>query len=421
MKKIISVLAVVLVLAASMVLGACQPKIADNTEYYDKITKTLKLTKSYEGKSFLTDGIGPATLDAHTDGDTSRFRLAEGGTINLRYYQIDTPESTTGVEKWGKAASLFVKDKLTTATEIVLEATTVPASTETYGRYLGYVWYKGPGDSDFKNLNLEVVENGFSENKGINTGDYPYYSYFQEANEFAQSIKLRLYSDLDDPLFSTDPIPMTIKEFWNNTDAFYNEEMDAGSRIEMNAYLKSVKVSSTGTYTFTAAQYDEETGEEYTINLYAGYASSVASTMEIGHMYVFVGTVQFYGGAFQISGITYSPLFTTPGNSYVIQSDYYLTFDDGISYISQYRSTLYGDVTVTEVQPLEGNQLTFTGTAFKKSKNGLADEATTFTFTVTVPENYDGEIAVGDKLSLGGLQLEKDSGKITIISYSDIK
>ena len=134
MKKIISVLAVVLVLAASIVLGACQPKIADNTEYYDKITKTLKLTKSYEGKSFITDGIGPATLDAHTDGDTSRFRLAEGGTINMRYYQIDTPESTTGVEKWGKAASLFVKDKLTTATEIVLEATTVPASTETYGR-----------------------------------------------------------------------------------------------------------------------------------------------------------------------------------------------------------------------------------------------------------------------------------------------
>lgn len=421
MKKIISVLAVVLVLVASMVLGACQPDIADNTEYYDEITKTLKLTKSYEGKSFLTDGIGSATLDAHTDGDTTRFRLADGTTVVVRYYEINTPESTGDVQKWGLAASLFVKNKLTNAAEIVLEATAVPAVKESYGRWLGYVWYKETADSDFKLLNLELVENGFSANEGINTSAYPYYSYFKKANDFAQSIKLRLYSDLDDPLYSDDPIEMTIKDFWNNTDQYYNEETSAGSKVVFYAYLTDLTISSSSTHTFVATEYYPETGETYSINVYAAYNSSPASRMKIGHMYRIEGSVQQHKGQFQISGITYSSMYQLPGYTYVTQNDYYLTFDGSKSYISQFSATLYGDVTVTEVQPLEGNVLTFKGTAQQKNRDGYDEEVFTFTFTVTVPENYDGEIAVGDKLSLTGLQLVEDSGEITILNYSDIR
>ena len=229
MKRILSVAIALLLLVGCLSLVACN-KVADNTEYYDAITKTLKLEKSFEGKSYLTDGIGRATLAALTDGDTTRFTLEQGDSVVVRYYQVDTPESTGGVEKWGKAASLFVKDKLSAATEIVLEATAVPAEKESYGRYLGYVWYKTAADEDFKNLNLELVENGFSENKGINTSAYPYYDVFQKANDFAQKIKLRLYSELDDPLFSTDPVEMTIKEFNESPDAFYNEELDVAPR-----------------------------------------------------------------------------------------------------------------------------------------------------------------------------------------------
>lgn len=421
MKKIISVLAVVLVLAASMVLGACRPDIADNTEYYDEITKTLKLTKSYEGKSFLTDGIGSATLDAHTDGDTTRFRLADGTTAVIRYYEVNTPESTGDVQKWGLAASLFVKNKLTNAAEIVLEATAVPAEKESYGRWLGYVWYKETADSDFKLLNLELVENGFSANEGINTSAYPYYSYFKKANDFAQSIKLRLYSDLEDPLYSDDPIEMTIKDFWNNTDQYYNEETSAGSKVVFYAYLTDLTISSSSTHTFVATEYYPETGETYSINVYAAYNSSPASRMKIGHMYRIEGSVQQYGGQFQISGITYSSMYKLPGYTYVTQNDYYLTFNGSEPYISQFSATLYGNVTVTEVQPLEGNVLTFKGTAQQKNRDGYDEEVFTFTFTVTVPENYDGEIAVGDKLSLTGLQLVEDSGEITILNYSDIR
>lgn len=38
---------------------ACgEDEIADNTKYYDKVTKTLKLNKTYQDKSFYADGIG---------------------------------------------------------------------------------------------------------------------------------------------------------------------------------------------------------------------------------------------------------------------------------------------------------------------------------------------------------------------------
>ena len=131
MKRILSVAIALLLLVGCLSLVACN-KVADNTEYYDAITKTLKLEKSFEGKSYLTDGIGRATLAALTDGDTTRFTLEQGDSVVVRYYQVDTPESTGGVEKWGKAASLFVKDKLSAATEIVLEATAVPAEKESY-------------------------------------------------------------------------------------------------------------------------------------------------------------------------------------------------------------------------------------------------------------------------------------------------
>lgn len=419
MKRIVSLAIAVLMIVGCLALAGCKPKIADNTEYYDAITKTMKLTKSYEGKEFIADGIGQATLAQHTDGDTSRFNLFGGSSVTVRYYSVDTPESTGDVEKWGAAASAFVKDKLTNATEIVLEATATPAEKETYGRYLGYVWYKGEGDADFKCLNLELVENGFSDNKGMNTSDYPYYDYFKKANDFARSIKLRLYSELDDPLYSTDPVPMTIKEFSENNEAFYNEELQLGSKVEFYGYLTDLSISASGTYTFVAEEYDPQTGETYQLNVYAGYVSSAASSMQIGHMYHFVGTVQKYNGKFQISGITYSSLFQQPQLSYATQLNYYYTFDNSISYNGNFSATNYSDVTVESATVKDG-VLTIVGSAQKKTASGLGENET-FTFTVNVADDFENTFKAGDKFSVTGLQMEYNSGNITIIDFSDIR
>ena len=159
MKKSIKILSVLLILVfcLAFVVACNEPDgpTIDNSKYYDEITSTLTLTKSFEGKSFLTDGIGRATLISHTDGDTSRFRLEQGNiAVSVRYYQIDTPESTYEVDPWGKAASNFTSKILRNAREIILEAE--GAEYDSYGRRLAYVWVDGIL------LNLYIVQEAYS-------------------------------------------------------------------------------------------------------------------------------------------------------------------------------------------------------------------------------------------------------------------
>lgn len=415
--KTLLVCVIVAVLAVMAVcLVACNDEIADNTKYYDAITKKLKLEKSYEGKSFLQDGIGVATVAAYTDGDTTRFMTGDD-TVIIRYYCVDTPESTGGVQKWGKAASLFVKDRLSKATLIVLESSTGSKPTvDSYGsRLLGYVWYKTAEDSDLKNLNLELIENGFSENKAINTAAYPYYASMDEANSFARSIKLRIYSDLDDPLFSTDPVEITVKDFLDNPEAYYSDETDSGAKVMFTAYFESISTSQSGTNTYSAVQYDPTTGDKYRILVYAGYASASASKMKLGHLYRVIGTIQKYNGSFQVSGVEYNEIYQDKqeGGSYILQREYYMTFDSSVDYFTQYSATLYSNVTVTSIAN-ENGVLTIVGTANKCTKDGYKDTAETFTFKVNVSENYQATLKVGDKFSVRGYQLEAKSGVITV-------
>ena len=424
-------IAFVLALITCFVLSACgkTPNVttgggntlttADNTQYYDSITSTLKLNRSYKGLNFLTDGIGVATVDAYTDGDTTRFVLADSNeTIVVRYYSIDTKESTGDVEKWGKAASKFTKTQLEKAVEIVLEATDSRAKKDSYGsRYLGYVWYRTADSEDFKLLNLEIVENGFSDNTGINTDAFKYYKYFKEANDFAKSIKLRLWSDLDDPLYSTDPVPMTIKEFWHNTDAFYDSDNDVGSNVVLTAYLKSVTKSQSGTYTFVAEEYDEETGKTYSIDVYAAYDSSSSSTMKIGHLYTIYGSIQNHYGNFQISGINYQTIFDLPGYTRVIQKDYYLTFNSSTTFVTQYSQTLYTDATVVS-STTEGDYVMVVATASLRTLNGTKDEVVGYTFKV--PTSYGYTFNVGDKFTCSAFQFEAGTKVLTVISKADI-
>ena len=432
MKKISSLILIILVILSSLTFFACgggndsseaQPEIADNTQYYDEITSTLKLQKNFEDKSFLTDGIGRATLDAHTDGDTTRFKLAQGDVISVRYYQIDTPESTGSVQKWGKAASLFVKTRLNAATEIVLEATATRAEKDSYGtRYLGYVWYKTAGDSNFRCLNLEVVENGFSANQGMATSKYPYNEYFAKANAFARRIKLRIYSELDDPLYSDEPEEITLKQFIDNPDAYYNMETDTGSKVSFIACLCELKVANSGTHTFVAEYYDEE-GNRYTLDVYAAYTSNAASSMPLGHLYRVVGVIQNYYGKFQVSDVKYDVIFgasnpkvyTSP-----VQKDYLLTFDSSKEFITQYSATLYTNATVVSSSVEEG-VLTIVATAQKRTNDGVSGEAKQFTFKVNVSENYTNNFTAGRQFSVKGYQYVKDSGEITVLAINNFQ
>ena len=409
-------LAALATLSLCFVFSACGG-VADNTEHFDDITKTLKLTKTYDGKKLMSgsDGIEEAGLIGDTtDGDTTTFKLKSGGYVTVRYQGVDTPESTYEVQKWGKAASQFTNERLHEATLIVLESASggIPDKDSVGGRSLCYVWYKTAKD-DFKLLNLELVENGFSYNK--EDADNAYYPYFQKAEQFARGIELRLFSKLDDPLFDTSAIQFSIKNWMENKDKYHEN-----TKILLDAYAIDWRAATSRAVTLTVAQFDEDTNKQYSMTLYAGHTNST-SNMRIGDLYHIAGTLGTYEGSWQITGVTIVSVGVgkegAEEESWRKQLSYYLTFDSSSEhFINELSSNCYGDVTVTDVK-LEGSTLTFKGTAQKIDNGGTPE----FTFTVTVPENYNDSIKVGTKLSVNGcFQYEAGSSQLTVKDFNNI-
>jgi len=416
-KKLRKLFVLLFLLILSLTLSACgsEGKQIDQFGEYDAITKELKLSVPYtETSSFLTEGAGYATVASLTDGDTTNFRLSTGQFVTIRYYSVNTPESTGQVQKWGKAATLFVKQRLSVATSVVLEATSTPAVHDSYGtRYLGYVWYKINENDDYKLLNLELVENGLSKNTGINTKDYKYYSEFKKAEDFARENKLRLFGNYEDPLYSTSAEKITLKDFYDNTDAYYNSDLDAGSKVRFQAYVTDLKVSGTGTYTYVVKQ--EVDGQIYNINVYCGYSSSTVvsfNAFTIGNLYSITGNIARHDSEWQVSGIIFNVMESGGDYLTVLQKDYQCTFDSSVEYTSKWGTSLYSDVTVTSAV-VDGTNLKIVGETKNNSASGYGDTVS-FTFIGNYPESLEISGLVGKTFSVTGMQYVKGSKEISV-------
>lgn len=151
-----------------------------------KNSQTLSMPFDYEGKNFLTDGIGEVTLQRAIDGDTAHFYCGNE-IVKVRFLGIDTPESTMQKEAWGKSASEFTTAILRNAQTIVLE--NVDLTKDVHGRHLAYVW------ADGVLVNLRVVEEAYSDAKIGN--DSPYFEYFMRASTEASKTGRRVYGQLD--------------------------------------------------------------------------------------------------------------------------------------------------------------------------------------------------------------------------------
>ena len=419
-KKIYKAFVLVIALLLAFVFSGCEGNIEiDPYGEYDTITKSLAFNVPVtETSSFLTDGAGYATVITLTDGDTTTFKITGDQTVTIRYYCVDTPESTGGVEKWGKAASKFVKERLSKATSIVLEATSTPAKHDSYGsRYLGYVWYKINEGDNYKLLNLELVENGFTPNKAINTPDFKYYSEFKKAEDFAKGNALRVHGNYEDPLYSTAASKITIKDFWDNVDEYYNKEADSGAKVRIQAYISDLTISSTGTYTFTATQKID--GKYYDIAVYTGYSSSLASTyMTIGDLFSITGTIQLYNQQYQISGVTYVAMQSGGDYLTTLQSNYYCTFNSSIEYAGKWGTSLFSDVTVQSAT-VENGELTITGSTSQRGANGNKD-AEIYTFKLPVSSEFDVTKLDGKVISVAGIQEVKKSKVIAVDDINKI-
>lgn len=257
-------------------------------------TNQLKLTRSFEGKNFIEDGIGEVTFASATDGDTAKFFCYNKETnkeerIAIRFLGVNTPESTAKVEPWGKSASVYTSNIVSTATSIVLENDiAVWGQKDNNGyRYLGFVWYKLAGDTEYKNLNLELIELGYSRNQLFDDSTLcPYRSTFEAADASARSAGIRVHGQVDPNYdYSNEVKEVTISECRKNYKEYGMQGSASGSQLRVEALVVGMIGDNMVLRDLVP---DEKTGLYPGMYAYLGYNTSLASAVGPGDV------VRFY-------------------------------------------------------------------------------------------------------------------------------
>ena len=287
-------------LATSLALAGCrkttpidEEPIPIDTRYTDELTMaTGDSTGAYASRSFLQGGVSVVTNPGHIDGDTTNFSLPGGQRITVRYLGIDTPESTSVIQPWGRAASAFVKEKLeeAVANDVTIRIEAESKGTDSTGnRYLGWVWL---GE---RLLNLEVLENAYSR-FAMNLETH-YYQTFVDAQTKTLRTETRVYGTALDPQFnySQDIANVTLKELNSNFTAYFD-----GSRIQTEGIITR-KIS--GNIFIQDREYDEvnDVDKQYGSYIYVGPGGMDLSGFPLGVRVRLIGQVNQFNNSFQIS------------------------------------------------------------------------------------------------------------------------
>ena len=233
-------------------------------------TDELRLTADYIGKSFINHGIGVVTVTTFTDADTTNFRdSVSGDRFTVRYLGIDAPEATSKYDPWGIKAGNFVKEILSEADTIILQAEPGQPRQDGNGRYLAWVWYIKDGVSRL--LNLELVEEAYAWTSGVASTQYA--GPFTVAQAETQLTGRRIYGEVDpDYDYSTSGTPVEIDDLI----------------ADFATYLgKKVTVTGIITTKISNSFYIESNGKG--IYIYAGYA--MTNEIQIGYEVTIQGLV----------------------------------------------------------------------------------------------------------------------------------
>jgi len=245
-----------------------------------------------------------ATVKSYIDGDTTHFYVDESvcadGVLKARYLAINTPESTGKIEEWGKAASKFTRSKLEKATSIILESDDNKWNIDSTGeRHLVWVWYKTAEDTEYRNLNLEILQEGYAISS--NASQNRYGEFCTKAIAQAIAHELFVYSDELDPNFPYGAAQeVTLKELRTHI-----EEYD-GALVAFNGI---VTMNSDGS--ILVEEYDAENNMVYGMTIYYGTSGLNGEGLEIltiGNEIRVVGVVSYWetGGVYQVSSLEYN-------------------------------------------------------------------------------------------------------------------
>lgn len=227
------------------------------------------------------------TVYNYIDGDTTHFNVPKSvrdtGVLKARYLACNTPESTGKIEEWGKKASNFTKTKLATAASIIVESNDGQWNFDSTGeRNLVWVWYKDPETNVYRNLNLELLQEGLSV--GSKVSDTRYAEACTAAIAQAKEFKLNVFSNEKDPDFYYGGIvEVDIKELRTNLETYDNTTV---------AFEGIVVQQIDADGTSYVEQYDPETGMAYGIAVYYGYDDQIGAILETGNRVRVVGSLQ---------------------------------------------------------------------------------------------------------------------------------
>lgn len=335
MKTLTKLLALVLILSTVLTaLISCKPE-EEGPEWID-YASTLKLDMSSNTLKL------EATIKSFIDGDTTHFYVdqtkcpsAKDGVLKARYLAINTPESTGKIEPWGKAAAAFTRAKLESAVSIILESDDNKWNIDSTGeRHLVWVWYKTSADGEYRNLNLEILQEGYaiaSDASGNRYGELCTTAISQ-----ALANKKFVYSKEKDPNFPYgEATVLTLKELRQNIASY------DGQRVSFNAVVTKNDGGS-----ILVEDYDAETDMYYGMTVYfqtSGLGQG-ENLLVAGNQLRITGVVSYWetGDQYQITDLKYDA-FDTENQKYIKL----LSEDNAISYrevdIATFKSKLTVD------------------------------------------------------------------------------
>lgn len=441
-KRVLSLLLALIIVI--LCLSSCTPGEGGSTttssaggtaqiEKKDYVSE-LKLNMNSETKKQV------ATVKTYVDGDTTHFHVPEdvieGGVLKARYLAINTPESTGKIEEYGKKASEFTRAKLSSAVSIILESDDDKWNRDsTDSRYLVWVWYKESEDGEYRNLNLEILQNGLAV--ASSTGNNRYGSVCLSALAQARAEKLNVYSGEKDPdFYYGDAVELTLRELRLNVSDYTNTKVAFEGVITRNDG-RSVYIED----------YDSDSGLYFGMTVYYGFGLSGAglSIISVGNRARIVGTVQYYeaGDSYQVSGLTYRQMKPDDPNNIKKISDGHkpafalvsaekfasgmVTLEDGgkeyrFAELSLYTSVSMEDITVKSIYTTSSDDSSSKGAmTITCEKDGV-----TVTVRTAVLIGKDGKLVTaeryeGKNISVRGIVDHYDGEyQIKVLSVDDI-
>ncbi len=252
------------------------------------------------------------TVKAFVDGDTTHFLVPESvaaeGVLKARYLAVNTPESTGRIEEYGKKAAAFVRERLSAASSILIESDTETWNLDSTGeRYLVWVWYKPEAAAPYRNLNIELLQNGLAV--AYSAGSTRYGAACTAALSQAKNQKLNLFSGQKDPdFYYGDAVELTLRELRCHPQQYEGMKVAFHGTVILNS-ANSVYLEA----------YDEETGLYFGMSAYYGFSLSGAGLdiLSVGNEVRIVGSFQYYegGGIWQATDLKYRMMKPDdPGN-----------------------------------------------------------------------------------------------------------